>query len=284
MKKKHQLIYLVFFGLSIFLVLTNYSQIINYNQSSISLWLNKLLPSLFPFLVLGSILIKLNIASFFKSSSLTLLLLSLFSGFPSGAKYIKDMYNSHLITLKEANQAFAYTFFANPLFLLGVLSFLPFKLAIIIIISHYLPNILLFLFLRNSNHSNKNIKPESLGNIISISVKESINTMFLILGTLIFYNIFISFFKIYSPSVLITIFFSCILEFSSCLSNLPILNSPLLCAILALIFTSFGSLSIHSQIKSIIIDTPLSYKQFCLYRLFHAILSIIIFFVFYVFI
>ena len=284
MKKKHQLIYLVFFGLSIFLVLTNYSQIINYNQSSISLWLNKLLPSLFPFLVLGSILIKLNVSSFFKSTSLTLLILSLFSGFPSGAKYIKDMHNSHLITLKEANQAFAYTFFANPLFLLGVLSFLPFKLAIMIIISHYLPNVLLFFFLRTSNHNNKIIKPESLGNIISISIKESINTMFLILGTLIFYNIFISFFKIYSPCVFITIFFSGILEFSSGLSNLPILNSPLLCAILALIFTSFGSLSIHSQIKSIIIDTPLSYKQFCLYRLFHAILAIIIFFVFYVFI
>ena len=44
-----------------------------------------------------------------------------------------------------------------------------------------------------------------------------------------------------------------------------------------LAFISLGSISIHTQIKSILEDTPLSYSSFLLGRIISTILSIVIF-------
>ena len=281
---------LLFFILILFGMLNNYNTIILSIKNSTQIWLYKLFPSLFPFLLIGTILINLNLAyilqKFFKvSNSFIIMLLSLISGFPSSAKYTKEMYLNKFINLKQADNMLCFSFFANPLFLLSVLSLTFNKsLVIYIILSHYLANFIIYFFLRKKDNIQTAFSKtnESLGTIISKSIKDCINTMLLILGTITFYNIIISLTTIYLNNHFISSILTGILEFSQGLNNLNTLNiSAFFKAYLAIIFISFGSLSIHSQIKSIILDTNISYKKFLFYRVIHVIIAIILFNIFY---
>ena len=293
MKKNiKDLFILLFFCSILFTLLTNYNIIIKSIQNSVNLWLTKLFPSIFPFMVLGTILINLNIASFFKkffklkNNSVIVMLMSALSGFPSNAKYTKQMYLNYELTLKNANSALCFSHFSNPLFLLSTLSLMfNKKWTIAIILSHYLANIIIYLFISKDNSQEKLIfNNNSLGSIISSSIKDSINTMLLILGTLTFYTIIITIGKIYFANDLIITIFTGFLEFSSGLNSLLYLDISFIGkAILATSFISFGSLGIHTQIKSILNDTPIKFSKFFICRLIHVLLSIILLLIFYLF-
>lgn len=280
---------LLFFIIILFLMLINYNEVIISIKNSTEIWLFRLFPSLFPFMVIGSILINLNIGSFIKkyfkiNNSIMIMLLALISGFPSNAKYTKEMLLNKSITLKQANDIICFSFFANPLFLLSVLSLMfSQKITLAIIISHYIANFVIYFFMKdkNNDHSIK-INHNNLGNIISLCIKDCVNTMLLILGTITFYNIIISLLKIYISSNFINCLITGVLEFSSGLNSLINLNTYIyIKAALALLFISFGSLSIHSQIKSILIDTNISYKRFFCFRIIHVLLAIFIFTILY---
>lgn len=283
MKKNiKELIILGFFCLVLFLILTNYSLVMQNIKDVTSLWLFKLFPSLFPFLVIGSILINYNFGYYFcrffklKNNSLVIFLLSLFSGFPSNAKFTKEMLTKNLITLEQATKVLGYSFFANPLFLISILTLtFPKRIAIFIILSHYLANFMMAFFTKDKT-TQKLIyqKPETLGNIIAKSIKDGINTLLLILGTLTFYNIFITLFSTFIKNKFLLSLITGLLEFSQGLNSLINLSSSLLIkAFLATIFISFGSLSILTQIKSIIADTEINFLKFLKYRIFHVVIA-----------
>ena len=282
MKKNiKDLIILIIFTLILFGILKNYNLVIESIKVSTNLWLFKLFPSLFPFLVIGSILINYNFAYYFtkifkiKSNDFIIFILSLLSGFPSSAKYIKDMYLKKDISLSEANNILCFTFFANPLFLLSILS-LSFnkKITLFIILSHYVANIVIYLFLKNNN-KNQVIKTNvNLSEIIASSIKDCINTLLLILGTITFYNIFITIFKSFIHNQFLISLITGILEFSQGLNSLKLLNLSLfLKALMAIMFVSFGSLSILTQIKSIISDTNINFKKFVKFRFVHVLIA-----------
>ena len=283
MKKNiKELIILIIFTLILFGILKNYNLVIESIKASTNLWLFKLFPSLFPFLVIGSILINYNFAYYFtkifkvKSNDFIIFILSLLSGFPSSAKYIKDMYVKKDITLNEANNILCFTFFANPLFLLSILS-LSFnkKITLFIILSHYVANIVIYLFLKNNNNKNHIIKKNvNLPEVIASSIKDGINTLLLILGTITFYNIFITIFKSFIHNQFLISLITGILEFSQGLNSLKLLNlSIFFKALMAIMFVSFGSFSILTQIKSIISDTNINFKKFVKFRFVHVLIA-----------
>ncbi len=285
MKKNiKDLIILSSLTLILFFILTNYSLIINSIKDVTNLWLFKLFPSLFPFLVIGSILINYNFAYYIKKifklkNKTIIMLLSLLSGFPSNAKYTKDIYHQKQINQNEANNILGFSFFANPLFLISILS-LTFNKKIIfsIIISHYLANFILAFFFpdeKNNLNLTKNLK--SLPEVVALSIKDSLNTMLLILGTITFYNIFICLIKNFLTNKFLITLLTGLLEFSQGLNALIYLNVNInIKAYLALLFISFGSLSILTQIKSIIIDTDLNFKKFIKFRFLHILISFIL--------
>lgn len=282
MKKNiKELIILIIFTLILFGILKNYNSVIESIKASTNLWLFKLFPSLFPFLVIGSILINYNFAYYFtkifkiKSNDFIIFILSLLSGFPSSAKYIKDMYIKKDITLSEANNILCFTFFANPLFLLSILS-LSFnkKITLFIILSHYVANIVIYLFLKNNNKNHAVKKNVNLPEVIASSIKDGINTLLLILGTITFYNIFITIFKSFIHNQFLISLITGILEFSQGLNSIKLLNISLfLKALMAIMFVSFGSLSILTQIKSIISDTNINFKKFVKFRFVHVLIA-----------
>ena len=106
---------------------------INY---ALNIWVNNLIPTLFPFFIISDILINFNlneyIPKFLKNickflfnindNMLTILILSIISGFPSNARITRALYDEGFITCEDASQILTFTHFANPLFVLSTVS------------------------------------------------------------------------------------------------------------------------------------------------------------------
>ena len=105
MKKNY--LYIIIILVFIFEILTNSNSIMESVSTSFNIWKNSLFPALFPMFVFSSILIDLGIIEIIaksksnilkkifniNSSSIFIFIMSMFSGFPSSAKYINELYN-----------------------------------------------------------------------------------------------------------------------------------------------------------------------------------------------
>jgi len=271
---------------------------INYG---LNIWVNNLIPTLFPFFIISDILINYNftdyIPTFFKKmckylfnitdNMITILLLSVISGFPSNARNTRTLYDNGDITLDEANHILIFSHFSNPLFILTTVAIFFFNnkdVGIILLISHYLSNFILgILFRKYFNHNNKNLSnkvniKKDFGTILISSLKKSIDTILLICGII---TIFLLLSSIISSTFNFNEYNSMlvkgILEITIGIEALGKLNiSMIYKAVIASIFLAFGGFSVHIQIMSQIVDTDISYKYFFIGRLYQMILSGII--------
>ena len=133
---------------------------------ALNIWVNNLVPALFPFFIISDILINYNIANYIplnirnmckkifniSDSMFTILILSMISGFPSNARNTRNLYDKGAMTLQEANHILIFSHFANPIFILTTVSifFLHSKqIGIILLITHYLSNFILGICFRN---------------------------------------------------------------------------------------------------------------------------------------
>lgn len=286
------------FSLLIFIVLLfKYNYLLNKSViDAVSLWLNRIFPSLFIMFVLNDIIIEtdalrfLNIylSPFFNKlfntsgNSFQVFLLSLISGTPTSAFIIKEMLNNSSITIRDANKLISFTYFSNPLFLYNILS-LSFNKSITIklIIIHYITNILIGLIYRKHSDNiktNMTLNDKANKNIFMIlpsSITKSINTLLMILGTITFYMILTNLLlSLFNFNYLSSTIFKGILEITQSLNDLPFLDISLIKKeIIAIANISFGGLSIHTQIISLINDTEIKYQNFLMGRLLHVILS-----------
>ena len=264
-----------------------------------NLFLTKVFVSLFPMFLLNDILINQNIPYYFyllfnkifqklfKTSGILayIFIMSLISGTPTNAYILTNLVNNNLLTNLEANHYLYFTYFSNPLFLILMLSnIFPKAIVLKLILSHYLANIVIALLLRNkapiaSNNLIFTTENKSFGNIIISSIKKSMQTLLIILGTIVFYRL-LSFILIrtFNISYLIEIIITGFLEITSGLNKLSSISLiENFKSIIALTIISFGGLSIHTQIKAILEDTNINYNYFLKGRIFQVIISIILF-------
>ena len=285
-------------------ILMNKTLVFNTISYSLNIWVNNLLPSMFPFFIISDILISYHITNYIpkyikktfrklfhtKDNIITIFFLSSISGFPSNAKVIKTMYHQNEITKEEATHALIFTHFSNPLFILSTVAVLFLhqeKYGYIILISHYLGNIILGIITRNqislSNHNyiKKQEKSQNFSTILINSIKNSIDTLLLILGTLTTFLIASSLLinKINTTPYNETLIKGT-LEITMGLKQLSTLSIPDIYKVtISTIFLSFGGLSVHLQVLSQITDTDISYHPFFIARIFHAIISGLISFI-----
>ena len=111
--------------------------------------------------------------------------------------------------------------------------------------------------------------------LISNSIKKSMDTLLMILGTITFYmistNLLLSFIK---TNTLVTILIKGIFEITQSLNILNLLEyQSIIKEVIAISIISFGGLSIHTQVLSIINKTKISYKNFFIGRILHTIIS-----------
>lgn len=280
----------------------------NYVSNSTSLafdiWKNNLFPFLFPMFVISEVMISLNAIDIFnnlgnniitklfkvKKEGTFILIMSMLSGFPSSAKYINSMYEKGILNDNDASKILMFTHFSNPLFIIGTISstFLGnIKLAKLIFLSHYLTNILIGIMFRNYNPIKKennsssfkyNCTKESsksLGAILGTAIINSINTLLLILGTI---SIFLLITTILNSTINLgntgNAIINGIIEMSQGLKYVSMLEISLhLKTTLSVMIISFGGLSVHLQVMSILSNTKVKYLPFLLSRIIHALIA-----------
>ena len=194
------------------------------------------------------------------------------------------------ISINDANKLISYTFFSNPLFLYNILSlsfnkFITFK----IIAIHYLSNILIGLLYKNKYNTEVNIinkennNPKNIFLLLPKSIKKSLDTLLMILGTIIFYMIITNIInECINLNYLTEIIIKGFLEITQSLNILPNLEiNSIIKEIIAISIISFGGLSIHTQVLSIIDNTSISYKNFLMGRILHVLISLSTYLLFY---
>lgn len=290
MKKTYKTI-LILVTLIIFLILSlinsNYmiTNILDYSK----LFLTKLFPVSFIFFILSYLLIEYNLVELImyylniNISGLYVFILSLISGFPSGSKYTRNLLDKGIINIDDANKIILYSHFPNPLFVLGSVNYVvnDISISIKILISIIISNFIIFMF----NRTNKaNIKYEinnsSFSNILSNSIYDSFKTIILIYGTsLFFYLITCIITKYIILNTYNYVFISGLFDLCKGVFSTTLINNINNRVYFILFFISFGSISIHMQVKAILGNSNISYKRFILGRVIGTILSFIIFFI-----
>ncbi|MDD4036284.1 MAG: nucleoside recognition domain-containing protein [Bacilli bacterium] len=311
MKKKIYTLLIILITLFIgFEMLTESKSVLDSVKFSFQIWIDNIFPSLFPFFVLSELLINFGFAHFigeilnpfmnklFKLKGETgfVLAMSMISGFPSGAKYTRELYERKIINDNEATKLLTFTHFSSPMFILGTISvsFLNnVEVGILILIIHYISNFIIGLIFRNYYISNKTVEktsikkaflkmhnermnnPKNFGQIISNSLINSINTLLLILGVI---SLFLIITTVVNNNLDLSVYTKAIIngffEMTQGLKYVSLLDFPLkIKVLLCTMFISFGGLSVHMQVASIISDTKIKYFPFLVARILHAIIS-----------
>ncbi len=296
MKKYSNLIIVMITFIILILILFNKEIISNTIITSFYIWFNTLVPSMLPMFILSDILINYNFISFIpdkitniiskifniSKEAVLVLFISLIAGFPSNGTAIKTSYDLKLISKEEASHLLLFTHFANPLFILQTIGIFYLKnnsFGIIILISHVLSAFLIGVILRNKNHPtknnyiSKNNKSQSFTTIFSSSIKKSINTLLMVSGTVTSFLIISTLIcHIFDLNVYLETFVKGTLEMTMGLSSL---SNLLICDIYKVVLStaiiSFGGLSIHLQVASVIDDIP--YTNYLKGRLLHLVIS-----------
>lgn len=296
MKKYSNLIIVMITFIILILILFNKEIVSNTIITSFYIWFNTLVPSMLPMFILSDILINYNFISFIpdkitniiskifniSKEAVLVLFISLIAGFPSNGVAIKSSYDLKLISKEEASHLLLFVHFANPLFILqtiGIFYLNNNSFGIIILISHVLSAFLIGVILRNKNHPtknnyiSKNNKSQSFTTIFSSSIKKSINTLLMVSGTVTSFLIISTLIcHIFDLNVYLETFVKGTLEMTMGLSSL---SNLLICDIYKVVLStaiiSFGGLSIHLQVASVIDDIP--YTNYLKGRLLHLVIS-----------
>lgn len=254
-----------------------------------SIWVEQLLPALFPFFIFSDMFISSGIADdlckkigplfarIFNTSkySFFIFFISLVSGSPTNAKNIKNMLDNGYILKDEAEKILCFTCFFNPFLIYSITTlYLNKSDSIKIIFITYITNVILGLLLRFKKVKINNLVKVKTNKITLIaSIKNNIMALLSILGTIIVMLVLSTLIK--TNNIYLNNIINGFLEITTGLINLSSLNfSYNLKFILTLIYLSFGGLSIHMQIKSILKDA-VSYKLFYLTKIIAIFISII---------
>ena len=267
----------------------------------INIWINYLIPSLFPFFVISDILINYNITSYipthlkslFKKifnitdNMLTILLLSIISGFPSCGRNIKAMYEEKNITEEEANHLLVFAHYSNPVFILVTIPIiLKINTSIIILLSHYISTFIIALIIKKRFKHKENIKIHNwnklnFGNVLVESINKSVDSILSICGIIVtFYLLSTIIVDILNINIYEESLIRGLLEITSGIESLKLVNTNTIYkSVITTCFLSFGGLSIHLQTKSYLINTKINYLYFLVGRIYQTIISGIICFI-----
>lgn len=268
----------------VYFLFSNQNIIINSTIFSSYLFISKVLPFFLPIFIISKLLINYNfpyyIAKIFKNNIYVyILVISFISGSPNNAILIRDLLNNNIIDKELANKYIKCSFFQNPLFLYTMLkTIFNHKLAIFIIISQILSNIIIYLIKPIKNNNIVKINSKRFNEVLINSINEIINILLYIYLTIVLFNIIIQLI----PNNLNN--FIGIFEITNGLNYL-IGNgqNTIIKLILCIIYISFGGLAINLQIKSVLNDTLINYNNFLISRFYQIIIMFIILFLTYCF-
>jgi len=298
-------------------MLTSSKEVMDSVTFSISIWKDNLFPSLFPFLILSYFFINYGISNLLSevikpivvrlfrlpSSCGYIIILSLFSGFPSSAKFIKDELDKENISLESANYLLKFCHFSSPLFVVGTVGTALLgssKLGLLILISNYIGSLLVGILYRCKNKRkescsinlrdafrkmNRQISiSDTFANVLKSAITNAFDVLFLLLGII---SVFLIITTILTSIIPLTgldkSIFCGVLEMTQGIKFVSLLKLPIIYRMLLITsFISFGGLSIHTQVLSILSDYKISYISYLKARILHVMFSCIVLVLLYV--
>ena len=304
-KKLNKILLLMFLTIS-FLELFSHSNVVKEAIiNSSKLWFYNLVPSILPIYLFIDISLNYNYFKYIdiilypllnklfniKKNISYIFILSILSGFPSNSKYLKNALDNNLINIKEANRLLTFTHFSNPLFIIesiGINFLNNKKIGIIILISHYLGNILLGIINRNSyidiSNNSINRQKNTFINTLSNSITNTFSILILLYGIITFFMVITSLLNVnININPIINGLICGLLEITNGISLVSNLSIPIIYkGIIITFLLSFGGLCIHMQVFSILKEYSLKYSSYLKYRIIHGIVSSCIFYCIYV--
>ena len=188
-------------------------------RNTIGIFLDSVMPSLFPFILFTNILIlsgiSKSITKYFKKygNLIYVSIIGFFCGYPMGAKATYSLYSEGKITKKQATFLMSFANNCNPIFILstiGICILDNIYIGLILLISHYLAAIIICIFnfthndIIHENIENSNIFPKkedknlhkSSFEILDMSIKSTFITLGNILAFIIIFNLCFSIIEI----------------------------------------------------------------------------------------
>ena len=214
------------------------------------------------------------------------------SGFPGNAKFIKEQLDRKTINYMDATKLLTMTHFSNPLFIIyavGINVLKSQKIGIIVLLSHYITNFIIgFLFrniyLEEKKYQEKEViynKSLPFINLLNISFHKTFTTSITVLGIIIFFSLFSKIINTYlNLNSFSNLMLNGLLEITNGFNNLASFNASIkFKAIVATIFLSFGGISIHLQVMSLLLKYQINYYLYFISRCLHAGISALITFI-----
>lgn len=125
-----KIIYTLFFLLLTGCILTHSELSLYYARTGLTLWFDKMIPTLLPFMILSGIMVRLQLTESFTAIVYPVIkplyrvsrnvcyamLMGFLCGFPMGAKTVSDLYSRHMISKKEAEFLLAFVNNIGPVY------------------------------------------------------------------------------------------------------------------------------------------------------------------------
>lgn len=198
-------------------------------KDGMSLWLNVMIPTLLPFLILTGILLKTGnipqllepLAPFWKHffgispAGAYVLILGFLCGYPMGAKLAHDLYINHQISQREGEYLLTFSCNASPAFIFSYLSQnilegkIPPHSLLLLLLSADFVCMLFFRFLVYHGNTVSSVKPEyrkketyqqdSTGVILDVSIMSGFETITRLGGYILIFSLLFTGFYHYWP-------------------------------------------------------------------------------------
>lgn len=304
----------------------------SYNAAAggLNIWFNIVCPSLLPFFIGSELLINLGVVSFIGILLEPVMrpvfnvpgcgsfpfVMSITSGYPVGSKIVAQLYKNKLCTRTEAQRLVSFCSTSGPLFMVGAVAIGMLGVeesASVIAVSHYLGALTVGILFRFYKYDEKtviytdsgiikkafkklkdsfNSEKRPVGLLLSVSVKNSVNTLLVIGGFIVLFSVIIRLvilsgfidiisrvlYPLFTPmgvnSELISPTMSGLFEITIgsklIASSGALLNQKIL-AICAII--SWSGFSIHAQVASMISSTDIKMGTYMFSKMLHSIFS-----------
>lgn len=264
------------------------------SMDALTIWFEKLVPSMFVTLVLIRTLYHQNILEHLyipflprlfhmDSSSFSLVLCCMFLGFPNGALLIDDDVVKKRMTRSSAQRLLYTCSFPAPGFVIlscGTLLFQSLRIGILLFIAQILSCLLLLWLTAKqpiTRCANATASPTNLIKCLSSSIWEAGKSLYLMGGYLMVFMSVSSIFTQFLPND-IALPLRIISELSSgtlLLQTLPYSIKTL--EVLTCLLLSFGGLCVHMQVYSMAHHIHFSYVTYAMYRILQSCISTVIF-------
>ena len=249
-----------------------------------SLWLNVMIPTLLPFLILTGILLKAGnipqllgpLSPFWKHffgispAGAYVLILGFLCGYPMGAKLAHDLYINHQISQREGEYLLTFSCNASPAFIFSYLSKnilegkVPPHSLLLLLLSADFVCMLFFRFLVYHGNTVSSVEPESrkketyqqdsTGVILDVSIMNGFETITRLGGYILIFSLVFTCIRHYWPfSEQTSILFTSPIELTTGLQQIAHSRySWRFRCISSITLTAFGGLCVMFQTKSVL--------------------------------